>query len=549
MSGITRSASGRRVWLLEIDLGHVYRFSTEAVDVSTFGGSRYRYDEGLVEPGVALDVAAGRDEVSISVDVLCGVDWAEIVSRGVPIAGRKAMVLRHESGSLYERARVVLRGQIVSVSHGAVGETLSVTIRRAPAENADTLPPPQAVIDGTTWPTTTPNFYVPDDSVGAMYPLVIGSPGYNGGGNAYPAMQVYYAQYFGAGAASSFVPVGDGTIAASQVRMYVVDEPNPTPLLTTPFDTPVTQRTDLLGRTLSVTRPESSSGNGWRDVRLYVGFGGTAGGGVKDRRGSPIRGAGSVLRWAFAEHMSLDVDWARFESVADRLDAYKIDTFLVTPTNIWEWLQEEILPILPLELRESTAGIYPFLWRWNSTARDSVMRLDATLSTGNVARTSGMGAAAGEIYNEITIEYGPYSDADAYRFRKIATAAARATVRAASPTDDARIRGSALLGDSQRIYGLRPLTLQMGCVWDHATAELVLRDRINAHAWPRRQVSYAGTDRLETLQAGDVVTVTDPELHLTDVVALVWEVVPEGESVNVTLTLLDHPRLVRRQTT
>lgn len=542
-----RSASARRVWLLEMDLGHVYRFSTEFIDVRTRRNERLRYEEGLADPGVGLSVGAGYGEQSISVELIAEVDIGELLARGVPLEGREALLLRHEEGARYERALVVLRGRITDVSYGAVGEPIQFAIRRSIAAESDTLPPPQAVIDETTWPIAPPTTATPDDSIGAMYPIIIGSPGYNADGGAYPAVQVYYGAQYNLSATDSYIPVGDGIIAASQCVLTVRDEPNPTPLLTTPSTRTVSVQQDLLARDVSVVVPDSSSGQTWREVRFFVGFGAADGSGVTYQN-APVRGAGDVMRWLLATHVRYPTDWTRLDAVRERLNAYKIDAHIVEPTNMWEWFLAEVLPLLPIELRESVDGLYPHMWRWGATKRDVVAWLDATPGTGRVSRVSAIMSDQAEIYNEITLEYGRAPDGDRYRFRKIATSSGRATVKDASPSDDDRIRGSSLLGDSQRVYGLKQLTLQLGAVWDHATAELVLRDKVLAHAWPRRRVSYEGGAWLETLTAGDVVAITDPEVHLDEEVALVMEVTPTGDTVDVELLLLDHPRNRERLT-
>jgi hypothetical protein len=180
------------------------------------------------------------------------------------------------------------------------------------------------------------------------------------------------------------------------------------------------------------------------------------------------------------------------------------------------------------------------VWRWEATRRDAVVHLDATAGTGRVART-GRVEGWGDIYNEITISYRPEADGDSrWGARRMATAAALRLTRGRASTDDGRVLGYGLLVDSQATFGVRPLSLEVAWVWDDTTAELLLRDRVLAHAWPRRRVEYQGGPWLETLRVGDAVTVTDPELHLTDALALVYDLTP-GEVVTVELLLLDHP--------
>lgn len=309
---------------------------------------------------------------------------------------------------------------------------------------------------------------------------------------------------------------------------------------------PVTQVTDLLGRTVSVT---TSTGVGVfvEDAEWYVGFSTSAsyGLGVK-HRGEAIRGAGSVLRWALERYVDVLVDWGRFEAIAHKLDAYKIDTYLNTATNVWEWVQGELLPLLPITLREGPDGLYPSLVKWEATARDAVDRLDASRGTGRVVRTSALAERA-DIYTEIAIEYRPGGgDQSRWHSRRIMTSAARRVQIAPASVDDERVLGSQLLSDAQLVYGVRPLTLQAACVWDDDTAVRILRDRVARHGWPRRAVSYEGGEEFERRRIGDVVTLTDPELHLEDAIALVEDVSP-GSSVVLDLLLLDHPQLARRQ--
>lgn len=536
------------VWLLEIDVGAVYRFASEAIDVLTSAGDTLVFEEGLADPGVSLDAAAGMGEASVSVSVLSGVDWALLVAHGVPLEGRSAALLRLEAGQVYERARVAVRGRISAVSYGAVHEELGFTVRRALTEYTNVYPPTQATIDATTWPITGGGHVVPDDSEGLMYPLVIGSPGYNASGSAYPAMQVYYGQFLETAAATSYVVVADGAIASTTCRLFVRDEPNDPPLLTTPSNRTITTQTDGLDREVSTITVDSASGNTWQDLRLYVGFDAVGGSGVVDRRNDAVRGAGSVLRWVLEEHVDYPVDYGRLEAVVAYLDAYKIDTFIETPTNLWDWLTGEVLPILPVEMRESIHGIYPFVWRWDATARDAVRHLDATRGQGNVTRASLVTTRADAVYTEVTLEYGPHAGGDAWRFRRVMSATARTGALGASPADDPRVRGSALLGDAQRTYDVVPLVLQCACIWDHTTADLVLRDKVAQHAWARRVVSYEGGSELEALVSGDVVTITDPKLYWDEAVALVWGVQPQGDVTSVELLLLDHPRQTFRAT-
>lgn len=530
------------VWLVEIDAGRVFRFASEAVTVETAAGEPLEYLEGLTEPSVPLDVGSVLGEATASIEIVSAVDWAAIVARGVPIEGRLATLLRWRRGDTYEQARVILRGVVRGVGYGALHEPFTASIVRSLAELGEIYPPPQAVIDASTWPITG-GHTTPDEGSGTVYPIVIGSPGINGSGSAIGALQCYYAQIDAVGGvATSYIVVGDGVIEASTVRLYVRDEKTDTPILTTPSNRTVSQVTDLLGRTVSVITPAASGSDTVEDVRFFVGFSDSGGGGIRDRRGTPLRGAGDVLAWVLYSAQTYPVDYGRVESARGPLNVYKIDTVIAEPTNLWEWLQSEISPALPIEWRESTEGIYPAVLRWTPTREQAVQRLVAG-SGGTLQRVSSVSIDAEEIYNEITVEYGPRAGGggEGWRFRRIATSTARALSRGGSPSDDERVRGSYHLAESQRVYGVRPLVLQLGAVWDHTTADLVLRDLVERHAWPRRRVTYVGGEELEARRQGDIVTITDPDIYLEDEIAIVESVTPSGGSAEIALVLVDHP--------
>jgi hypothetical protein len=535
---VSRSPA-RRLWLLEIDLGHVYRFCTEAVVVEDRRGNELRFEPGLAEVRMSRSEGTASGEVAVGVEINAGVAWAELVARGTPLEGRSAILRRWTVGTILERAEVAIRGRTYAVSMGSAAEPLEVELQRSASEESRTLPHPQAAIDTTTWPITG-GYTTPERSGGVPYPVIIGAPGHSLGVPD-ASVPVVYGQT-GAAAATSYIVIADGPIDAGTVRLYDLDADPPTSA-----DRTVSVVSDLLGRSVSVVTAAAVSDS----AEYYIGLADASGYGLGVKhRGTAIRGAASVLRWALQDYTDLVVDWSRFDAAAPLLDAYKIDTWIIEVVNVWEWASNAVIPLLPIELRESEAGLYPVVWRWDATARDSVWHLDATRGSGRVSRAGRMELVADGIANEITVLYGPAADGGSrWHYRQVATARGRqlATPATTTPGDDSRVLGFGTLLDSQRIYGLRSETISAPVVWDHATAGLILRDVVRSRSFARRSVRYEGPPELETLRIGDVVTITDPELFLDRAVALVVDVDP-GAAVGVDVLLLDDPRRTRRAT-
>jgi hypothetical protein len=202
------------------------------------------------------------------------------------------------------------------------------------------------------------------------------------------------------------------------------------------------------------------------------------------------------------------------------------------------------LPLLPVEFRESSAGIYPAVVRYDLTASDTRAHVDATPGAGNATRDGAVRLTSGEVVNEISIEYQPEGETSSrYRERRVLTGQwARPSlqwIRSESP--DERVLGLPLLAASQARYGVRPRALRANAVWDDATAIAVARHHAYRYAWPRRSVRYAVDAGLERLEIGDGVLVTDPELYLSSAVAVVVDLVAGADSVTLDLVILDRP--------
>jgi hypothetical protein len=518
------------VWLLDMEVGgHVYRYATEAVDVTDVQDRTFHYLEGLSEPGLSFGSVLGSEGASAALEIVAAVDWPLIVQRGHNLDRCPAVLRRWYSGRVLERAAVVIRGLTEGATYGAQHEPLTISIVRSMSAQTRTIPPAQAVIDTSTWPVTA-SYTSPDRIQGAALPMVIGCPGTQASGN--PVCVVPCPQ------AEIRSGVGEGRIVwlggdATTVRVRIKSDDPPTES----DETVGSAFTDLLGRTVSHCPSNENNPEG----EYLVGFSSTNGGGIT-YQAELLRGAGGILEWVLREHYAGLVDLGRVAAVRTFLDAYKIDTYINSPVSAWDWLTSEVLPLLPVEMREGSRGIYPALIRYNLTERDAVAHIDATSGSGRVDRASPVSTLA-DIVNEITVEYQPDGESgSAWLARRIVTAqASYVSGNDASDTADARVVGSAICAASQRRYGVRPFRMQAGAVWDTATAIRIAEDVAARRAWPRRTVRYTGGPWLEDIAIGQAVTLTDPDLHLSRAVAVVGDVFPEASGASVDLILLDDP--------
>ncbi len=525
MPTIDEALGKRGVWLLDITVaGQLFRFSDIRADVATDDGDSLPYVGGL-DP-VSWSMASAGLDASLGVTIRSDVDWAGMVGRGVAIERSKGVLRRWFPGQTLERARVILRGLVQRVEYGATHEPLTFSLATLPLEQSDTIPPSQALVSDETWPLVQAGF---DSKIaGAAYPIIIGQPG-SGAFPATPGLMVDLTSIL----RTSKLMIAGHRVQATEVTIYdLTDTPEQAVR-------PVQEVKDGLGRLVSFVDFTGAPPPSLRqapDRKWYVGW--DVGQGGLKRDTELLRGAGDVLLY-FLEHFTrIPVDRGRMVSQTARLNAYKIDAYINKAVNAWQWLQREVIPLLPVIQRETSDGLFFQYINWRATSTDAVRRLDA--GSGQIERSGPVRTTGGDVYNEVTVSYAPFATSQRYRRRRVVTAKdGKMSTDPVSGTDS-RVSGSYLAQVSQAQFGVRPLEVQSSAVWDDATASRIAQDKIAELAIPKRAIAYTAGPELEGLEVGSVVLLNDPEVAIIDEPAILMDVVVgAGQSVALTLVVLD----------
>jgi len=259
----------------------------------------------------------------------------------------------------------------------------------------------------------------------------------------------------------------------------------------------------------------------------------TTDGGVSRYGEQAIRGAGDVLFWLCARVRGVDMDLPRIASLAPALNSFKIDAGIWDPDGEGlrplEWIQEYLLPILPVSLVDGPEGAFFVYWRADAGADDAVSSIDATINAERASEVESSDLM--DIANDITFKYGV--DAKTEKPTRVTRVTGRHDV--VNTVDHARLglfaqRSSLTFGHRQA----KPIV--SAAVWDDATASACLTWLERRYAMPSHAVSYHVRPDLAWLSPGDVVTLTDADLGLTDRVCLV-EVVSPARSGDVLVRL------------
>jgi hypothetical protein len=515
------------IWLLEVEYaGIVHRWASHELDVDTDDGGSVHYDGGL-----AIDLTQtfgllsdSPDRVSIPVAVFFQVDVAAVEQLGHDLSACRAELSAWVDGRTYEERQVQLVGKVVNPVYGAEGEPVTFSIAENAGDDHGLVPAP-------TWRVTPETWANADEAViGRYYPIPFNRPGkyveIDGTEADTTGSPVLLVQT--AGATRYGLIAGLATAAGRNggtVRII-----NLTKELAVSLTAEVV--TDALGQEVTVVDLVAQMAGGWEvGDELWCRWD-DSDGGVISRRGTTMKGAGEILRW-WLEQVTIPVDFGRFAVLEDPLNAYELCGYIDEPIKPWDFIRRHLLPILPVSMASGPEGLYPILWRSAAEARDAVVHLRAghdCVRRGPVTREGG------QPVNEIRLEFAKRGDTR--EFRRALTITGNPS---AADLASAEVMTSLHSRASHARYGRGAKSMQSEWIALASTAALVLHDRVRLEGFRRRGLVY-GLDRIHwSLQRGDEIRITDPEMHFDEQLVLVRARTPVPTGVDVELVLLEDP--------
>jgi len=135
------------------------------------------------------------------------------------------------------------------------------------------------------------------------------------------------------------------------------------------------------------------------------------GGGRMDDAGNMLLGAGSVLRY-YLRRAGVRLDGPAWDAAVPRLDSIEISGYLQESVNVYDWLADQLLPLLPLELVGGTDGaVQPLLWQYDARPDEVI----ATLTEGRGVHLDDHAVTyspRAKIINEYTLHYAHRRETD-----------------------------------------------------------------------------------------------------------------------------------------
>jgi len=545
--------------------GTVIRLSTAEIDITDAAeGTTYSYYPGIGELTVStamefLQSSAGA--LSVPVSAIFPVSVAQLHAQGHQLARSPVEVAIWTEGTDYAARIILARGIVSDPEWGEPQEVVAFSVEDAAKTSTVTVPSGTEQVDGWTWPDSV--LSLSTDDLGVPYPRVYGNPGRTSTSMAswVAGTQLVWVSYrYSSGHLLRAVIAGhacnikhiklttDEELSAQNFATAIVqDGRGQTVTICDYFYDPPIDTYYLIGTNIAV-RTTDSIGNdvyGLGDYYYGGGFHPTADAPIPtyatwydsedSTRGGLSPKAGDVIL-DMLQLAGMEVDYGRMKAAAGLLAQFRFDCVVSARVKPLDWLQAQILPLLPVSVDRSGDGASLIVWRYDATPEDATAVLDAEADA-LIERATPISVDSGGIVNRWTMNYA-YS----VRTGQYCEVATRGN-------DTVTADGVTTLGDqdayclaSQARYGIVEKTIDTVCVYDDATAGAILAWMARAYAFPRRTVGYVVPSSYQ-LHKGQIVRLTDAKVSITDQLAIVAELQIDGTGTDaVQLLMIEDPQ-------
>ena len=531
--------------------GTVVRLATDALDIEdAASGDTYSYWPGIeaLTVSTALNfLQASAGSLSIPVQATFPVNVAALHAAGHQLARSPVEVSIWTVGTDYAERVILARGVVSDPEWGEPAEPVAFSVEDAATVNPSTVPSATEQVDGWTWPDSVLTLATED--LGVVYPRVYGHPGYIGGWVA--GSQGVWASYIDGPDGYQLIVAGhsvdtpyirlqtDQQTTPTQFRVVQLEDARGQLVSIVPYyaDYPTNTLSDYVDadgehvyglRSPSVTAFQPTTD---APIQVYA----TWYDPVDVTRGGLSPLAGDVIV-DMLRLSGMAIDYGRMAAAAGLLTTYRFDCVVDSRVKPLDWLQAQVLPLLPVSVDRSGDGASLIVWRYDATAQDVTAVLDADADP-MIERATPISADSSSIANRWTLRYrysvrtGQYTDS-------VQRGNETLTVNGATQ----RAEPDAYCLASQGRYGIIERVVDSACIYDETTAGAVLAWMARAYAFPRRTVSYVVPSAYQ-LHKGQIVALTDSKVTIADQLCIVSDLQIDGTGTDaVTLLMIEDPQ-------
>ena len=500
------------VFLLSLDWnGQIYGFSSLPVSFEgiEYGGSLSEVTFSEQTDIIGLDVQANSFSCAVYFD---GLDMIQQWRRGRTLEGVAATLsyILLKEGQIYStKAVLLLKGIIQEPIIGDPEEPVSFaafTVEQKPYDIEVPIIGAASEINERKHPNAD------ESALGKFYPVVIGKAGQTRKGSDTQqlfATPAYNNKAYDIGSPAHDVQFIVAGHACSGTTVQISDNVK-TPItktLQSAVDTDLQPYSfiDLTGESFLYPGATSLSNNASHPSEFWITW--TNGGGLRSPyRDGVLEGGGDICRWALSR-TGVEVDHGAFANISPILNEYKFAGFINdSGMTTAQFLEDHILPFLPIEIRSGPKGLRPILAQYIALQHvQSVVSINAGDGDWQQVGPLETQTNTSEIYNACRINYAYNSQEDSFFHTMYVGPQGR---------DKEDSKKNLYSMSSSNRYGISQQTFDAFFIYDPRTAGRFAGDFIRRASFPVRYIRFAADIEYGWLQLGDIITITSTALYL-----------------------------------
>lgn len=514
------------VFLLKVDWnGQIYGFSSFPVsfDGIDYIGSLSEVVYTEQTDIVGLDVEANSFSCAVYFD---GLDMVQEWRRGRTLEGVSATLsyILMKDGEVYSSTAILLlKGLIQEPIIGDPEEPVSFAAFSVEQKPYDIEVP---IIGAASEINDRKHPYADETALGKFYPVIIGKAGQTRKGSDTEqlfATPAYNHKRYDVGSPVHdvyFVIAGHACIGSTVKISDNVRTPITKTILSgVDADEQRYSYIDVTAESLLYPGETNASNNASHPSEFWITW--TDGGGITSPyRDGVLEGGGDICRWALSR-TGVEIDHGAWANISPILNEYKFAGYINDSSmTTAQFLEDHILPFLPIEVRSGPKGLRPILAQYIALQTVEPV-IGVTSGDGDWEQISALETKTdtSEIYNACRINYAYNAQEDSFFHTMYVGPQGQ-------DKEDSKKNLYAL--SSSNRYGVSQQTFDAFFIYDPLTAGRFAGDFIRRASFPVRYIRFAASMEYGWLQLGDIISLSSTSLYMQGqnctIVAKQWDV-------------------------
>ena len=230
------------------------------------------------------------------------------------------------------------------------------------------------------------------------------------------------------------------------------------------------------------------------------------------RQTGPLKSVHDLLALTLSAS-SLPVDWPRLYAALDRLPSFDVEGYVDERVKVWDFVSRELLPLLPMTLRNGPKGLYALTADMGATVADSIGTLRAGVDCYRVGVIQYERRLA-DLTGIIEVEAGRNGNQPAMTVTADGSTMVQSVRARLAQESSVPGRAISRVQQASTYTGQTTTTIKAPWLAGETGAQYVAHQKLAYRAAQIRTVRYQLAAEFVELEVGDLVRLVDPAVSI-----------------------------------